>query len=209
MTGPEERSEAEVARDLVRRIGAGEVEAESELVERYRRGLSFKLRSMSRDPALAEDLLQDTLRIVLERLRGRGLEQPEKLAGFLLRTARNLFLADYRKKSRRGENLDASDPESEARSSPGQLRGVLAQERARAVRRLLGELGTSRDRQILFRFYLAEDDKEDICADLGLSSLHFNRVLYRARERFRDLVLKRDPSLAARSGAGAESEGVG
>lgn len=204
-----ERTEPEVARDLVRRVREGDAEAEGELVERYRRGLGFKLRSMTRDPALAEDLVQDSFRIVLERLRDRGLEEPEKLAGFLLRTGRNLFLADYRKKSRRGENLDAPEPESEARSSAGQLHGVLARERAQAVRRLLGELGTSRDRQILYRFYLAEDDKEDICADLGLSSLHFNRVLYRARERFRELVLERDPALAAGTGAGMESGGMG
>lgn len=204
-----ERSEPEVARALVRRIRAGEVRAEEELVERYRRGLSYKLRRMTKDPALADDLLQDTFRIVLERLRGRGLEEPEKLAGFLLRTARNLFLADYRKKSRRGENLDAPGVESEARTSPGQLHRVLVDERAQAVRHLLGELSTPRDRQILFRFYVAEENKEDICADLGLSSLHFNRVLYRARERFRDLVLEQSPGLASTGGVRAESEGVG
>lgn len=190
-------TESDVARDLVRRIRAGESEAENDLVRRYERGVKYKLRSMARDPALAEDLAQDTFRIVLERVRDRGLEEPEKLAGFLLRTARNLFVADYRKKSRRGENLDTPEPETEGRSSPGQLRRVLADEQADAVRRLLGEMGTPRDRQILFRFYLADEDKEDICADLGLSSLHFNRVLYRARERFRDLVLERDPSLAS------------
>jgi hypothetical protein len=40
---------------------------------------------------------------------------------------------------------------------------------------------------VLFRFYLAEDKKEQICADLGLSGLHFNRVLHRARERYLEL----------------------
>ncbi len=47
---------------------------------------------------------------------------------------------------------------------------------------------TDRDRQILYRFYIAEEDKERICADLDLSSLHFNRVLFRARQRFKDLL---------------------
>jgi RNA polymerase sigma-70 factor, ECF subfamily len=54
------------------------------------------------------------------------------------------------------------------------------------VRRLLQEM-SERDRQILYRFYIAEEDKDRICADLQLSSLHFNRVLHRARERYRDL----------------------
>jgi RNA polymerase sigma-70 factor (ECF subfamily) len=60
-------------------------------------------------------------------------------------------------------------------------------ERAALVRRVLAEMPSERDRQILFRFYLAEDDKESICLDLGLTSLHFNRVLFRARERYREL----------------------
>jgi RNA polymerase sigma-70 factor (ECF subfamily) len=37
---------------------------------------------------------------------------------------------------------------------------------------------------------VAEEDKARICADLGLSSLHFNRVLNRARDRYRELYLE-------------------
>ena len=51
-------------------------------------------------------------------------------------------------------------------------------------------VSSDRDREILFRFYLAEDDKERICRDLGLTAVHFNRVLFRARERFRELYRK-------------------
>jgi RNA polymerase sigma-70 factor (ECF subfamily) len=61
---------------------------------------------------------------------------------------------------------------------------------------VLAELPSERDRQVLFRFYLAEEDKDQICKDLGLSSLHFNRVVFRARERYRDLYLKKTPSSA-------------
>jgi len=46
---------------------------------------------------------------------------------------------------------------------------------------------SERDHQILFRFYLQEQEKAEICRDLGLTSLHFNRVLFRARERYRAL----------------------
>ena len=37
---------------------------------------------------------------------------------------------------------------------------------------------------------MAEDDKERICRDLGLTAVHFNRVLFRARERFKELYRK-------------------
>ena len=59
------------------------------------------------------------------------------------------------------------------------------------MRRVLEELSTARDREILFRFYVAEEDKEEIAADHGLTSLQFNRVLHRARERYRALYVER------------------
>lgn len=166
--------------------------AEEELVRRYSRGLLFHLRRTAGDPDLADDLHQETFRVVLERLRGEGIGEPERLAGFILGTGRNLFLGGWRKRSRRGEgtSLDALDPVTADPPDPvpDQLDRVLQEEEILKVRRLIGELGTDRDRQILFRFYVAEEGKERICADLGLDSLHFNRVLFRARQRFKELL---------------------
>ena len=65
----------------------------------------------------------------------------------------------------------------------------LRSELAEIVRRVLSEMTSERDRQVLFRFYIAGDGKDAICRDLGLTSLHFNRVLFRARERYRELYL--------------------
>jgi RNA polymerase sigma-70 factor (ECF subfamily) len=186
---PDRETEAGIAAGIVRRIRSGDRNAEEEMVRRYSRGLLFHLRRMTGDPALSDDLHQETFRVVLERLRGEGIGEPERLAGFILRTGRNLFLGSYRKRERRGEGasldndaVEVSDP------APGQLSTILRDEEIREVRRLIGELGTGRDRQILFRFYVAEEDKERICSDLDLSTLHFNRVLYRARQRFKELL---------------------
>jgi RNA polymerase sigma-70 factor (ECF subfamily) len=129
---------------------------------------------------------------VLERLRRRGLAQPAALVGFLRGTARNLVLAERRKAVRR--KTDGRDPLDLATTedpAPSQLQSVLYDEQVALVRRLIGELETDRDRQILLRFYVGEEDKGRICADLGLDSLHFNRVLHRARFRFKQLVERR------------------
>lgn len=53
---------------------------------------------------------------------------------------------------------------------------------------VLDQLSIPRDRELLRRFYLQDEDKEAICSDLGLSAQHFDRVLYRARQRMRDLI---------------------
>jgi DNA-directed RNA polymerase specialized sigma24 family protein len=81
----------------------------------------------------------------------------------------------------------------------GALTGLLARENAALVRQVLQELGNERDRQILLRFYLAEDDKERIAGDLGLSGLQFNRVLHRARQRYKELLVERLGGAARRA----------
>ena len=186
---PHENEEAQIAAALVRRIAAGDLEAETQLVERYSRGLSFFLRRTTQDPALADDLHQDTFRVVLERVRSKGLAQPERLAGFLRRTARNLFIGRYRKTMRR--KTDQLDPERPPPADPGQdqLQEKLRAEEARRVRQVIQQLGQERDRELLHRFYILEEAKDRICQDLELSSLHFNRTLFRARQRFKDLFL--------------------
>jgi RNA polymerase sigma-70 factor (ECF subfamily) len=193
--------EAEAAASLVRRIRAGDRAAEEELVARYSRGVLFHLRRMTGNPALSDDLHQETFRVVLLRLRGEGLEEPEHLAGFILRTARNLFLGSYRKASRRGETQPGDEAPEVPDPTPGQLDRVLREERARMVQRLIAELETGRDRQILLRFYVGEEDKDRICADLGLSSLHFNRVLFRARQRLKQLLVQAGVGETQSSGA--------
>lgn len=179
--------ESRVAADLVGRVAAGDAAAESELVERYSRGVLFLLRRATGNPDLADDLHQETFRIVLERLRRRSLEDPARLAGFLNRTARNMVIGDYRKTARR-QTDSLEEPERSADPSPSQLSHALLDEEASFVRRLIDELRPDRDRQLLYRFYIAEESKERICSDLELSSLHFNRVLHRARQRFKTLL---------------------
>jgi len=108
--------------------------------------------------------------------------------GFIRGTARNLLIAERRKTARRQTDADPEGLERAAHPARGQLSSVLLEEEAAIVRRLIGELPTDRDRQLLLRFYVAEEEKESICADLGLDSLHFNRVLFRARHRFKELL---------------------
>jgi RNA polymerase sigma-70 factor, ECF subfamily len=174
------------AAELVRRIRAGDAAAESELVSRYCRGVMILIRRASSDPSAVDDVYQQTFQIALEKIRRGDLREAERLSGFICSLARNLVIDHFRRSSanrlpRPVEAIRAAD------QAPGPLEKLLRLEKAAAVRRVLAELPTERDREILFRFYIAEDEKESICRDLGLTSLHFNRVLFRARERYREL----------------------
>jgi RNA polymerase sigma-70 factor (ECF subfamily) len=180
--------------EVVRRIRAGDPGAENELVQRYQRGVAAILRRSGAESAVAEDLSQETFALGLRKIREGEVRQPERLAGFLSSLARNLAIEHFRRASAR--RLAGSPDEEVASPAASPLEELLRAERAALVRAVLAELPSERDRQVLFRFYLAEEDKDQICKDLGLSSLHFNRVVFRARERYRDLYLKKTPSSA-------------
>jgi RNA polymerase sigma-70 factor, ECF subfamily len=178
------------AADLVNRIRAGDRQAETELVERFGRGVLMILRRSTRNAAVSDDLYQDTFRIALEKVRQGDLRDSAKLGAFMCSVARNLVIEHFRRTARHENLTEVAEAARPPHFPPNQLEAVLQQERAAIVRQAINELPTDRDRQLLFRFYVLEDEKEKICADLGLTSLHFNRVLHRARERYRELYEK-------------------
>ncbi|HVG07409.1 MAG TPA: sigma-70 family RNA polymerase sigma factor [Thermoanaerobaculia bacterium] len=177
--------------DLVARIQAGDRRAEERLVETYGRGIAILLDRQTNGRPEAEDIFQETFRLVIEKLRRGELREPAKLPGFLAQIARSLTIEHYRKIQRRKTEPDSDAVAEVEASGSGPLSELLTREDAGLVRQVIRELGTERDRDILLRFYIAEEDKERISADFGLSSLQFNRVLHRARERYRELYLER------------------
>jgi len=177
--------------DLVLRIQSGDRRAEGELVERYGEGLLFLLRRWTRSRDEADDLYQEAFRRGIEKIRAGEVRDPGSLPAFLRGLARNLTTDHYRREIRRGGRESPIESSLEpADAAPGQLGALLRREKAGIVRRLLSELTQERDRQVLLRFYLQEEDKERICDDLGLSSSEFNVVLFRARRRYQLLFEK-------------------
>ncbi len=174
------------AADLVHRIRRGDQDAEAELVRRYRRGVTAIVAKAGQGRVPVEDLCQDVLTTVIEKVRTDALRGPERLSGFVAGLARTMAL-DYIRKDRARSAIEARMPAAPTAQAPNAVSDLLQRERAAIVRAVLDELESTRDREILFRFYLAEDDKEQICRDLGLTPVHFNRVLFRARERYREL----------------------
>jgi RNA polymerase sigma-70 factor, ECF subfamily len=173
--------------DLVSRIREGDRQAEAELVERYSLGVMIIIRRVVRDTMAAEDIHQEGFRIVLEKIRRGDVREPERLSGFVCGVARNLVIDHFRRAARQENKAEIEEAVSIPHPAPDQLQELLRKEKADLVRQVLKEMSNERDIQALYRFYIADDDKEQICADLGLTSLHFNRVLHRARERFREL----------------------
>ena len=173
--------------DLVGRIRGGDRQAETELVERYNRAVMSIIRRALGNSMVADDLYQETFCIIIEKIRGGDIRDAERLPGFVCGVARNQVIKHFQRAARQERLTETEEPVSIPCQAHDQLEELLRKESADIVRQILKEMTNERDIQVLFRFYLAEDDKEQICADLGLTSLQFNLVLHRARERYREL----------------------
>lgn len=199
--------EAAVACELARRIEAGDDRAEEQLVIRYSRPLLFMLRRRANDADLAEDLHQEVFRVVIERLREGSIKEPAKLAGFIQSTGRYLLIGEIRRAQRRRTvtDSDAIDASEDLQAST-QYQDANNDEEAATVRKMLEQLKPERDRAILIRFFLQDEDKASICSALDLTELHFNRVLYRAKKRFKALLEASASAAAADLIAGRDGD---
>ena len=68
---------------------------------------------------------------------------------------------------------------------------MIAQQRIETVRDVIAQLAVTRDSDVLQRFYVLEQDKSQICHYLELSPDKFDRVISRARKRFKEAMEQR------------------
>jgi len=178
----------------------GDRQAESSMISALRPGVLAVLRFGAFHRWIdAEDLTQETLQIVVERVRARTIDDPRKVFAFAAATARNLALNQARKVLRQQTVVDSELVDELAQNlemEQGDLSESDDRHLAQAVMALLDELPTQRDRQVLIRFYLDGVDKQQLCHELGLSPKHFDRVVMRARSRLRTIIERRAPHLA-------------
>ena len=169
---------------------AGGGESQDAIYVRYRRPLMqvFLQRRIDRDAA--QDLLQRTFLQAIKKIRSEGLDDPSNLGGYLYRTACKLATAYWRGELSRRHDSDGellSSLQDDALSLEESLDHDL---RAKSVRELMAKLPVARDREVLERFYLREESRVSIRESMKLTELQFNQVLWRARQRFAEILRK-------------------
>jgi RNA polymerase sigma-70 factor (ECF subfamily) len=173
--------------ELTRRIQAGSRMAEEEFVETYSHSIRLLLLYKTQNPDMAKDCCQQTLLITLIKIRAGDIVKPESLLSFLRHTATNVATTHFRKERR---YIPLND---EAFSAPRGISNDAEQDKdSETIRLMLNDildlLTVERDREVLRRFYLRDEEKSIIRRDLDLSATHFDRVLYRAKIRLRRLL---------------------
>jgi RNA polymerase sigma-70 factor (ECF subfamily) len=177
--------------ELVQQIYRGNKRAEAEFFTRFGTGALQILLRVTGSSAAAEDLCQETLIVILQRLRSKPLEDPSRLAAFVAQTARNLALAERRKERRRRTDTDSEAISEVPDLAVGQESEAQVDSIAALVQKLLRELRSERDQLLLVRYYLRGEDRIAICRDLGITETKFNVALFRARARFQKLLARR------------------
>ena len=185
-------SESVIATALVKGILAGDAAAELQMIERYKRGLRYVLRRKCHDLDLTADISQETWRIVIERIRNNELREPAKLSAFILQTAKNQLLMHFRKNDIKRQQTGMGEALESEYSGPSTQSPEDALERHNLgllVQTVIKELNTPRDRELLHRYYIHEQDKSLICNELNVNAKNFDNVLYGCKQRFKTLWL--------------------
>lgn len=169
---------------LVERILKGDRQAEAEMVQLFNSGLITVLKGKTRQDSHVDDLLQETWRIAIEQIRKGQLKNKQSLAYYINGIAKNLAITKYRSNKADKEDEftdDIFDPQDDPSKS------IYRTEVATMVLKIIEKVKPPRYRDLLMRFYIEQENKESLCDEFELSELHFNRVLFRARNKFKEL----------------------
>jgi RNA polymerase sigma-70 factor (ECF subfamily) len=191
MGAADARTDAELV-TLVSRIRVGDRLAEQQLVVRFSRPVRALVRRHCRpNEAHAEDIVQDVLSDVVQRLRSGLIEDPQALPHYLQVAIVNACRAHYRGNERYSTAADPDDtPDHALGADPAESKA--REEQSKLLRALVQGLPVMRDREILRRFYFLEESRAEVCAAMNIDEAHFHRVVHRARERLREAWFARE-----------------
>ncbi len=158
-----------------------------QFIRQHYAGLHALLQRRIGDAAVAAEMLNEAVATAIVHARQGRVAQPERLAGYVFRVALNLY-RNYRREFDNRTELRAGGDVIQQLPGAGSADDGLDAGIVREVREIVASLPTARDREIVKRFYLDEEDKQAICRSLGLAPLHFDKVIFRARQRLRALL---------------------
>ena len=162
----------------------------AELYALFSKGIRFYL-CRQLGPQELDDKVHDAFLIVVQAIRRGDLREPERLMGFV-RTVVRRQVAAYIDRTvhhrREMTDLDSGLPVADQRMSPEE--NAISRQKNELMREVLDDI-SSRDREILTRFYLHEQTQPQICADMNLTETQFRLLKSRAKARFGEMGRKK------------------
>jgi RNA polymerase sigma-70 factor, ECF subfamily len=181
---------------LVERLRAGDPGGMEDLYRLFSKGIRFYLCRHLGSQDL-DDKVHDAFLVITQAIQRGDLREPERLMGYVRTIVRRQVAAhiDTAVQARRRQiDLDFGIPVADHGLSPE--RRMIEQQNFDLAMRILGSLN-KRDREVLTRFYLHEQNQDEICREMKLTETQFRLIKSRAKARFGELGKTR---LARRKG---------
>ncbi|WP_353069693.1 sigma-70 family RNA polymerase sigma factor [Tunturibacter empetritectus] len=171
------------------RLRSGDARTEEHFVSYFGELIQLKLRSRLNSREAIEDVRQETFVRVLGLVRSaNGLREPDRLGAFVNSVCNHVLMEHYRSRSKTESYLDSDMEATLANHEPSALSLLETKDAQRVVRQILTEL-TDRDRQLLQLVLLEERDKDEVCAELGITRDYLRVLVHRAKQSFKSFYI--------------------
>jgi RNA polymerase sigma-70 factor (ECF subfamily) len=173
------------------RLQSGDARTEEHFVNYFGELIRIKLRSRLSSKEAIEDVRQETFVRVLVHVRSeKGVKQPDRLGAFVNSVCNHVLMEHYRSKSRTESIGDSTEETVFVDREPDALSLLETKDRQRVVRQILSDL-TERDRGLLQSVMLDERDKDEVCAEFGISREYLRVLVHRAKQSFKSFYVSR------------------
>ena len=175
----------------VEKLRAGDAHIERHFVNYFSELIRLKLRSRLNSKEAIEDVRQETFMRVLTQLRGKGgLRQPDRLGSFVNSVCNHVLFEHYRSQKRTEATIGNEVDATIAGREPSALSLLETKDTERVVRQILSQL-PERDRRLLQSVLLEERNKDEVCAEFGITRDYLRVLLHRARQSFKSCYTRR------------------
>ncbi len=164
---------------LARHVAEGDPQAMEDLYLLLFRASRHMLTRRLRDQD-PDDFLHETLAIIVEAIRNGDLRNPAALPGYVKSVVRRQGAMCIVRSIAAKRRLVDYDTAQAAKSLVDPEAALLSRERSELVKRGLGRL-SSRDRELMTRFYFHGESFHKICEDMKLTETQFR--LYKSRAK--------------------------
>jgi RNA polymerase sigma-70 factor (ECF subfamily) len=177
-------------RDIVERVRAGDATAIEALYVLFGEGIRFHLYRRFGTQDL-EDRVHDIFVMIAEAIHAGEPREPERLAGYIRTLLRRQIATSIERAMQSRRQQTGIDPGmliSDREVDPEHR--AIERQRMEIAMRIL-KSAPRRDREVLVRFYLEEQNTEQICRELDMTDTQFRLIKSRAKARFEKLARSR------------------
>lgn len=172
--------------DYVQRLRDGHSETEAHFVGYFRQLLRIKLRARYLSVDVIDDIQQETFIRVFRALRtDGGIRQPDRIGAYVNSVCNFVLQEHYRAqgKSQPSEDGDVEIPDKVLNLE----KLAIAEEVNDRVRDAVKSLAP-KERDLIRKVFFQEMEKDEVCAELGVTRDYLRVLLHRAIEHLRDLL---------------------